>query len=225
MSTFATPLSPSVYTGAGPPNTYAENYNLVIDGDDIAIDGYQYPDTNFEPYSGVGPPAVSLFYTAVGTNMLITNVAVAGQTLTTMIANGAANVDSKISGTKTNVLVVTTTATADATGGANASTIAGRFATYIAARVTAGWKVILVGLTQSSGNAAVWSAVNALLKANYASYGALGYGDVSADFALGVAGVYTNMLWYNSDQLTLNANGVVRFNDVVITAVKAGLGL
>jgi hypothetical protein len=222
VSTLYTPISASIVTGYGTPDTFATVYNGGIYGDDLSANAGQWAQafvTRLDTF--VDTMAAMRF----GTNASFSTVATAGITLTTMAANAAATFDIKIIGGKTNFAILEG-GNADAVGGATAAQIATRMQALCTPRHGAGWtKVILVGLLPSSGNAAVNAATNALFKAGYVGWGVDAYVDVLADPVFGSANVYANALYYNPDQLTLNLNGVTRYNDLVLQQVKAALGL
>lgn len=222
-----TPLNPTAVTSYGTPDIFAGTYNVVTYGDDLSADTTpvaQWAQT-FETRADTAPETMFQFGFGTGA-VTCTTVATAGITLTTMAANAAADVDTLIVGGKTNVLIIQG-GNADAVGGATAAQIATRMWAVTTPRHGAGWnKVIVIGMLQSSGNISVYAATNADLKAAYAANGVDGYVDVTMDAVLGALLAYANLLYFNSNQLTLNENGVIRYNDqLVIPIVKAVLGL
>jgi hypothetical protein len=222
MSNLYTPVSPSNVATYGTPDTFVQAYNGGIYGDDLSADAGQWSQ---QFLVRIDTFVETLCAMRFGTNSAFTTVATAGITLTTMASSAASTFDTKISGTLSNFCVIQG-GNADAVGGATAAQIATRMQAVTSPRHAAGWtKVVLVGLLPSSGNASVNSATNALFKANYASWGVDKYVDVLADQVFGSTNVYASSLWYMPDQLTLNINGVVRYNDLILTQVKAALGL
>lgn len=224
MTILTTPLNPTSLSTYGTPDIFHGTYNIVIYGDDLSKNAGQWAQT-FTTRDDTA--TVTPFQFAFGTGAVTcTTVATAGQTLTTMATNVVASVDSLITGGLTNVLIIQG-GNADAVGGATGATIATRMWTLTGPRHGAGWaSVIVIGMLQSSGNASVYAAANAALKAGFGANGVDGYVDVTVDPVLGAASAYTNTSYFNSNQLTLNANGVVRYNDqLVVPVVKATLGL
>jgi hypothetical protein len=223
MSTISTPLLPTTISSYGTPDIFHQTYNIVIYGDDLSANSGQWAQT-FQ--TRLDMASDTMFQFAFGTGSACTTVATAGQTLVTMASHVVASVDSLISGSLTNVLIVQG-GNADAVGGATGAQIATNMWSVTSGRHTAGWStVIVVGMLQSSGNATVYAAANAALKSGYAGHGVDAYVDVTGDTVLGASAAYSNALYFNSDKLTLNQNGVVRYSDqLIVPVVKAALGL
>ncbi len=189
------PIPAGTYVAAGP-------INLVADGDSITAGLNVTPGLNYPAQVAFGLDARST----------LTNKGVGGQTLVSMEADAATDIDPLISGTATNVLL--------AFGGTNdllntaVGTVQTRLSTYCANRRAAGWKV-LVGTILPRSDASVvdhtaWEAaritLNTWIRANYATW-ADGLMDFAADPRIGDDGDESSVLYYDGSLVHPNELG------------------
>lgn len=149
-----------------------------------------------------------------------TNVAVAGQTVATMITNAASVVDTLYSVGASRTTLVVWGGTNDLYFGADAATTYSRIVSYCNARKAAGWRVAVLTIlprTQSgipAGFETERAALNALLRADAptaTAYSKITTGasyadflvDVADDSLIGDAGDELNTTYYSSDKVHL----------------------
>lgn len=193
----------------------AANNVLVLDGDSITRGDI----AGTTPYS-------SLF--SLNGSWTVTNKGVDSETLATMVANAAANIDPLIVGGVTNVVVIWGGTNDFALGGATVATVYANLQTYCNARKAAGWNKVLVITTVSrfgnnpgTGHTNDFdiAAYNTLIRANWPTF-ADGLIDVAANANLGGLGAYANTTYFLADQVHPNY-----FSDNTIITPLANTGV
>jgi lysophospholipase L1-like esterase len=127
--------------------------NLVADGDSLTAGaGGETPYTDFLP----------IYLRRSVPGWTITNLGIGGQTMTSMVANAAANVDPLFVAGEPNVVIVWGGSN-DIAGGATATTVYNQYVTYCTARRAKGFKCIVATMIDRPSFATQKNALNALL--------------------------------------------------------------
>ena len=199
--------------------------NLVFDGDSQTVTGVE-GQTLSTTTAGTGYPAQTV--AGIDPRATMRNIAVSGQTVTTVTAAAAANVDAHLAAGKNNVVLMW--------GGTNdlvnapdlvapfpdAATVYARIVAYHQARRAAGWKTVVFTILPRTQvvNANYETdrlAVNALIRANWATF-ADAIADVGGDSIIGAEANLGNFAYF-SDGVHVHIAG----GRIVARYVKAAL--
>ena len=138
--------------------------------------------------------------TVVAPGFNIYNVAVGGQTMATIRANGAAHVDSLYrAGAASNILYIDA-GTNDGQADSTALQTYDNLRAYCLARRAAGWTVVVGTMISRQALDTFKNAYNALIRNGWPEF-ADGLVDYAANTALGADGAYANTLVFNVDQV------------------------
>lgn len=146
------------------------------------------------------------------------NVAIAGETLANMLANAPTVVDPKFKTGFKNVVVIWGGDNDFTINGQTASQVYTTMTSYVAARHAVGWQVVVattLSRSPSTFDAAFKVPYNTLILANTA--GADGVVDFSGT-PLGCNGCYTNLTYYQSDQIHPNQTSITNIEAPFISA-------
>jgi trimeric autotransporter adhesin len=149
----------------------------------------------------------------------IINWGVPGETCLTMIQNAPNNIDSKFRAGDKNVVVLQCGEN-DAAGGATAAQIYARMQTYCNARHAAGFKCLVWTEISRVGFDTEKNAINSLLASDHS------FTDGLIDFTgtpLGVDGGYSNLTYFQSDQIHPNQFSINTIEAPTVAAVVNAL--
>lgn len=144
----------------------------------------------------------------------MTAATMAGQTSRYTSACGNASVSNK--------LAIVLAGANDQLAGTSANTIVGYLTTICTALHNAGFKVVLASLPKNSlaNNGTILPALNALIEANYVSYGADALADIWTDPTIGSAGNTGNTTYYYTDGTHFTVAGYSIFTNHISPAVN-----
>jgi lysophospholipase L1-like esterase len=199
VAVWGTPLA-----GADIAVVARRNGLVVFDGDSRTVGGQggstPYPD---QTMATAGVTAKQYGSTVVATS---------GLTVAQLISRAATTVDVQYrSGTANNLVVLG--GTNDATAGADAATIYSRIVSYSAARIAAGFRVIVcteLPASDTAHNNVTWNTTRATLNTSIRNGAAAnGYtvADLAADANIGADGASDNVTYYQTDKLHLTTAG------------------
>lgn len=149
------------------------------------------------------------------TNWTVTNVGVAGEFLSTMLANAPASVDTRFNPAIANNIVVIWGGSNDIANAHQPVDVYANMVSYVAARHAKGWKVIVVTMIARVGWDQKKNALNALIIANTA--GADAIVDMS-NTPIGVDSGYLSTRWFNPDEIHPVTDAVVIYEAPMISA-------
>lgn len=197
-------------------NNYIElnNLNIVCDGSSLTAGGY----------GGLSYP--TQLAALIGNGVIMTNKGVGGQQTSQMIADASTDIDVLISNNKTNVLCVWEVGN-DIYYNGDVNAAITRITNYCQARVTAGWYVVLLGMTdriQSTSfgdNSTQYKTkllqANTILKNTYQNIGADVFVDLYSDVRLQNA---NNSLYFSNDLVHLIGNGNAIVASMIFEQIK-----
>lgn len=143
----------------------------------------------------------------------------AGELLSTMLANAPANVDTRFNPALAKNVVVIWGGTNDIANAHQPVDVYANLVSYVAARHAKGWKVVVVTMLSRVGWDMKKDDYDALILANTAG------ADVVVNMTptpLGMDGGFANMRWFNPDEIHPVTNGVTTYEAPMIsTAVNA----
>lgn len=200
--------------------------NVVFEGDSLSSSGVNSTTLAVNTYNDTMP---AFAVAGVDPRAVLFNNSSFGKQLTTMVSGAAANIDTRYSTGKQNVVVLWGGTNDLGLGAASSSDVLTRISTFVAARRAVGWKVVTVTMLPRSDGAkpvgfdANRATINTALNANAGGI----YGDVIAnpagDTLIGDDGDSASTIYY-SDALHMTVAGYFRVA-LTVRAALASLGV